>query len=335
MTLSHETRRLTVGFRDLDSLREVCGERDDHLRWLEDRLGVAVQVRGTEIRLEGRSHEATLAGRLLGTLSEQVARGIHVDSELLEGLLARESTPVAPVARPRNGGTNPTAERFGPAGRKVEARSPGQRAYLESIRAHDVVFAVGPAGSGKTWLAVASAITALERREVRRIVLTRPAVEAGEHLGFLPGDLAAKVNPYLRPLFDALAELVDEERLERMLEKGQIEIAPLAFMRGRTLAGAFVIFDEAQNCSVAQMAMLLTRLGQDAKVVVTGDLTQSDLPRGKRSGLNHAVEILSDLEGIGIVRLTRDDVVRHPLVARIVEAYANHAAHRAAEQAGA
>ncbi len=320
-------------------MREVCGERDAHLRWLEERFGVTVLARGTDVHLEGPAEEATLAGRLLGALSELANRGAPVDTETLERLLERETAGAGGGAsvrpRSRSPARSQAVDRYAPAGRRIEPRTPGQRAYMQTIHANDIVFAVGPAGSGKTWLAVASAVTALERREVRRIVLTRPAVEAGERLGFLPGDLAAKVNPYLRPLFDALAELVDEERLERMLQRGQIEIAPLAFMRGRTLSASFVILDEAQNCSVEQMAMLLTRLGHDAKAVVTGDMTQSDLPRGQISGLNHAVSILEDIDGIGVARLTSDDVVRHPLVARIVDAYAAHAGPRGNGGAGA
>ena len=200
-------------------------------------------------------------------------------------------------------------------------RTPGQRAYVRAIAANDVVFGVGPAGTGKTYLAVACALAAIQRHEVRRIVLTRPAVEAGERLGFLPGDLAAKVNPYLRPLFDALAELSDRERVERMVEREQVEVAPLAFMRGRTLASSYVILDEAQNCTVEQMAMLLTRLGPDSKCIVTGDPSQVDLPRGARSGLSHAIELLEEIEDIAVVRLTGDDVMRHPLVAKIAAAY--------------
>lgn len=214
-------------------------------------------------------------------------------------------------------------------GRATRARTPGQQAYLEAIAANDVVFGVGPAGTGKTFLAVARAYDAVQRHEVRRIVLTRPAVEAGERLGFLPGDLAAKVNPYLRPLFDALTELTDRDRVERMLEREQVEVAPLAFMRGRTLASSYVILDEAQNCTVEQMVMLLTRLGPDSKCIITGDPSQSDLPRGARSGLMHAIGLLEHIRGVAVSRLSSDDVVRHPLVAKIAAAYEADSLRRA------
>lgn len=205
--------------------------------------------------------------------------------------------------------------------RQVSAWTPGQHRYLQAMADHDVVLALGPAGTGKTWLAVAAALAALQRREVRRIVLTRPAVEAGEHLGFLPGDLQEKVSPYLRPLYDALKDLIDADKVARLLERGAIEAAPLAFMRGRTLASAFVILDEAQNTTPEQMLMLLTRLGDHTKMVVCGDPLQTDLRHGQQSGLAHALRVLRGVPGIGIVELDRGDVVRHPLVGRILEAY--------------
>lgn len=205
--------------------------------------------------------------------------------------------------------------------RQISAWTPGQHRYLQAMADHDVVLALGPAGTGKTWLAVAAALGALQRREVRRIVLTRPAVEAGEHLGFLPGDLQEKVSPYLRPLYDALKDLVDADKVARLLERGAIEAAPLAFMRGRTLASSFVILDEAQNTTPEQMLMLLTRLGDHTKMVVCGDPQQTDLRHGQLSGLSHALRVLRGVPGIGIVELERSDVVRHPLVGRILEAY--------------
>jgi phosphate starvation-inducible PhoH-like protein len=205
---------------------------------------------------------------------------------------------------------------------------------LEAIAQHDVVLALGPAGTGKTWLAVAAALAALQRREVRRIVLTRPAVEAGENLGFLPGDLQEKVSPYLRPLYDALKDLIDPDKVTRLLERGQIEAAPLAFMRGRTLSSAFVILDEAQNTTPEQMLMLLTRLGEHTKMVVCGDPDQTDLRYGQQSGLAHAQRVLQGVEGIGLVQLDRSDVVRHPLVGRILQAYDVERANRPANQTG-
>jgi phosphate starvation-inducible PhoH-like protein len=205
--------------------------------------------------------------------------------------------------------------------RLVQPRSDGQRRYVEAIRNHDLTFGIGPAGSGKTWLAVASALAALQRHEVKRIVLTRPAVEAGEHLGFLPGDLREKVSPYLRPLYDAMGDLVDADKIERMIERGQIEAAPLAFMRGRTLNNAFVIVDEAQNCTAEQLLMVMTRLGAHTRMVISGDPSQSDLPRRGMSGLERAVRVLQDVDGVAVVRLDGTDIVRHPLVGRIVQAW--------------
>jgi phosphate starvation-inducible protein PhoH and related proteins len=209
-------------------------------------------------------------------------------------------------------------------GRPLSARSAGQRRYVDLLRQHHVVFGVGPAGTGKTYLAMAFAVAALKRGQVRRLILTRPAVEAGEKLGFLPGDLSEKVDPYLRPLYDALEDMMPVERLEKMLEKGVIEVAPLAFMRGRTLSHAFVVLDEAQNTTREQMKMFLTRLGEGSRMVITGDATQIDLPRKRESGLVHALEVLAGVSTIGVCRLTASDVVRHPLVTAIVEAYEQH-----------
>ncbi len=206
-------------------------------------------------------------------------------------------------------------------GRPITPRSAGQKAYLEVLRRHDVVFGVGPAGTGKTYLAMAVAVAALQRGEVKKLILTRPAVEAGEKLGFLPGDLTEKVDPYLRPLYDALSDMVPAERAQRMLERGVIEVAPLAFMRGRTLAGAYVVLDEGQNTTREQMKMFLTRLGEGSRMVVTGDITQIDLPRRRDSGMVHALEVLAGVSHVGVSRLTSSDVVRHPLVAEIIEAY--------------
>jgi phosphate starvation-inducible PhoH-like protein len=229
-------------------------------------------------------------------------------------------TPAGKAAPAGSGGGGTPAGSPALAGR-VHAMTPGQEKYLAAIQKHDIVFAIGPAGSGKTYLAVASAIESLSRNEVNRIVLVRPAVEAGERLGFLPGDLAEKVNPYLRPLYDALHDMLNPHQVARYSERGVIEIAPLAFMRGRTLNNAFVILDEAQNTTPKQMKMFLTRLGRDARAVVTGDVTQVDLPDGDLSGLAHAREVLRDVDGVAFVKLERQDIVRHPLVQRIVDAY--------------
>jgi phosphate starvation-inducible PhoH-like protein len=295
---------------DAATMLVVTGERDRHLRWLETRLGVSIFARGTELRIDGPTAAVRRTEQVLDALLDRIARGLPLDGESFRLAVEESAVRNAPVAR--------VAERRRGSGR---ARTENQRRYLDAIARHDVVFGCGPAGTGKTFLAVAMAVEALERAEIKRIILTRPAVEAGERLGFLPGDLVAKVNPYLRPLLDALGDLLDPEGVERLIERGRIEIAPLAFMRGRTLSNAFVILDEAQNCTVEQMAMLLTRIGHDSKVVVTGDPSQTDLPRTQRSGLDHALAILEGIEGIDIVRFGPEDVVRHPLVARIAAAY--------------
>jgi phosphate starvation-inducible protein PhoH and related proteins len=319
--LQLQTRRLTVGFDDADSLRSLCGERDRNLRWLESRMGISVVARGTEVHLSGSGADVDLAGAVLRDISSRIDAGDAVDGDMMRRLVDQRTAS-------RSGAASRANERRPPAARDLLGRTPGQRAYVRAIASNDVVFGVGPAGTGKTFLAVACALEAVQRHEVRKIILTRPAVEAGERLGFLPGDLAAKVNPYLRPLFDALIEITDRERVDRMIEREQVEVAPLAFMRGRTLSSAYVILDEAQNCSSEQMAMLLTRLGPDSKCIVTGDPSQSDLPRGIRPGLSHSIDLLEDVEGVEVVRLAGSDVVRHPLVARIAAAYAADAARR-------
>ena len=323
-----ESKRVTVDFATDEGLRELCGERDSHLRWLEARLGITVVARGTALHLSGDADGVGLARDVLDNMARELDRGGTVDGSMMRRLVER---------RPNGGGrtsANAAARSLasdngnGQRHSEVLGRTEGQRRYVRAIDGNDVVFGVGPAGTGKTYIAVACGVEALRRHEVRRIVLTRPAVEAGERLGFLPGDLAAKVNPYLRPLFDALTELMDAEGVDRMVERQEIEIAPLAFMRGRTLSNAYVILDEAQNCTVEQMAMLLTRLGPDSKCIVTGDMSQSDLPRGQRPGLSHAIELLQDIEGIEVVHFDVSDVVRHPLVARIAAAYSEDASRR-------
>ncbi len=313
---------MTVGFDDFDSLRELCGERDQNLRWLESRLGISVVARGNTLHLSGDDVDVEVARDVLDQLAEQVRDGLTVDSNLLRRMVDQRSG----ISFSQNKSSR-TQRVAGPSQESM-ARTRGQRAYIRAIAKNDVVFGVGPAGTGKTFLAVACALAALQRHDVRRIVLTRPAVEAGERLGFLPGDLAAKVNPYLRPLFDALIELTDRERVERYVEREQVEVAPLAFMRGRTLASSYVILDEAQNCTRQQMVMLLTRLGPDSKCIITGDLSQSDLPHGHRSGLAHAIRLLEPIEDVAVIRFANSDVVRHPLVARIADAYARDAESR-------
>jgi phosphate starvation-inducible protein PhoH and related proteins len=305
-----------------DNLRlaHVCGSLDAHLRSIEAALDVRISRRNESFRVEGAKARAQRAVGLLQSLYERGRKPIAPEQLQLALVEAAADLHGGAVAAP--------ATDAGPAvpvlrTRRVElaGRTPNQVTYLQNIAAHDITVAIGPAGTGKTFLAVACAVDALERSSVQRIILTRPAVEAGERLGFLPGDLAQKVDPYLRPLYDALYDLMGMERVTKAFEKGQIEIAPLAFMRGRTLNHAFVILDEAQNTTTEQMKMFLTRIGFGAKAVVTGDVSQIDLPRGSESGLIEAERVLRRVRGIAFSRFTSADVVRHPLVARIVDAY--------------
>ncbi len=313
---------------DNTHLANLCGPLDDNLRQLADGMNVKLSRRGSRVTIEGELAE--LAGRILRRFHEQaVHRALSVDDIQL-GLVeigvgrqeqelkeeqAREADPL-PALDDESDSIALRTKRS-----DLRPRTPRQRDYLNNILKHDITFGVGPAGTGKTWLAVACAIDAMERDTVQRLVLTRPAVEAGERLGFLPGDLAQKVDPYLRPLYDALYDLMGFEKVQRLFEKQTIEIAPLAYMRGRTLNHAFVILDEAQNTTPEQMKMFLTRIGFGSKAVITGDPSQVDLPRGQDSGLAHAVKVLHDVQGIATTRFTSRDVVRHPLVARIVDAY--------------
>jgi phosphate starvation-inducible PhoH-like protein len=314
-------------------LANLCGPLDENLRQLADGLGVKLSRRGGRIVLEGE--QAELAAQVLRRFDEQAARKpLSVDDiqlGLVEIGVGRSEQPqgghpafnpaVLPPLEDHGEGLALRTRRA-----DLRPRTPRQRDYLDNILKHDITFGIGPAGTGKTWLAVACAIDAMERDTVQRLVLTRPAVEAGERLGFLPGDLAQKVDPYLRPLYDALYDLMGFERVQRLFEKQTIEIAPLAYMRGRTLNHAFVILDEAQNTTPEQMKMFLTRIGFGSKAVITGDPSQVDLPRGQQSGLAHAVGVLQDVQGIATTRFTSRDVVRHPLVARIVDAYEQAAA---------
>ncbi|HYG45942.1 MAG TPA: PhoH family protein [Bordetella sp.] len=314
---------------DNTHLANLCGPLDENLRQLADGMGVTLARRGSRVTLEGERSE--LAGRALRRFHEQaVHRALSVDDiqlGLVEmGVGRTEAAPADP--RGIDPAALPPAEGNGEDGivlrtrrSDLRPRTPRQHDYLTNILKHDITFGIGPAGTGKTWLAVACAIDAMERDSVQRLVLTRPAVEAGERLGFLPGDLAQKVDPYLRPLYDALYDLMGFDKVQRLFEKQTIEIAPLAYMRGRTLNHAFVILDEAQNTTPEQMKMFLTRIGFGSKAVITGDPSQVDLPRGQQSGLAHAVGVLEDVQGIATTRFTSRDVVRHPLVARIVDAY--------------
>ena len=298
-------------------LETLFGVHDQNIKYLESLLDVRIDARGQDVSIDGDPADVETAQRILEDFSDLFKEGKHfTDKELREAF--------AQIAEDRAFSLRDyfTKARFNPAGKKqVAPKSVNQRKYIQAIQEKDVVFGIGVAGTGKTYLAVAMAVQALMQKQVNRIVLARPAVEAGEKLGFLPGDLQDKVDPYLRPLYDALFDLIDYERVTRLLEKRVIEVAPLAFMRGRTLSDAFIILDEAQNTTSEQMKMFLTRIGFGSKAVITGDVTQVDLPTGKRSGLIEAERILSKLEGIEFVYFTDKDVVRHKLVQMIIRAY--------------
>jgi phosphate starvation-inducible protein PhoH and related proteins len=289
-------------------LSHLCGPMDAHLRSIEAGLQVSIAHRHEQFKVDGPKAQAQRAMELLQALYEMAERPIAADTlQLMMSGDGDEGPGEQPSLQTRRA--------------DLKARTPVQAAYLDNIASHDITFGIGPAGTGKTYLAVASAVDALERASVQRIVLTRPAVEAGERLGFLPGDLSQKVDPYLRPLYDALYDLMGFERVQKAFERNALEIAPLAFMRGRTLNNAFVILDEAQNTTPEQMKMFLTRIGFGAKAVITGDVSQIDLPKGQMSGLIDAERVLKRVKGIAFTRFTSADVVRHPLVARIVDAY--------------
>jgi len=299
----------------------LFGSRDVHLKMIEDAFGIRVSARGEEVLLEGPTEGVRGGERLIGGLTSLVKEGMVLRPDDVEFAI-----------RTFQGGEGASAWKDSIRGnceintskRIIVPKSPMQKRYLEAIRAHDLVLSIGPAGTGKTYLAMAMAVASLCRREVSRIILARPAVEAGEKLGYLPGDMIAKVNPYLRPLYDALYDMMDLERANRLIERGEIEIAPLAFMRGRTLNDSFVILDEAQNATSEQMKMFLTRLGFNSKAVVTGDITQVDLPRDRVSGLIEVRDILAEIPGIVFVYFTEKDVVRHRLVQEIIKAYQRH-----------
>lgn len=304
-------------FEDINLMRGLFGERNFNLQLIEKSVGVKLNVRGNRLMIEGEKLDVELADNLLEQLYELLRHGYPIypsDIEYAVRLLQSDAS-----AKLKNIFLDTV---YIVSKKKViTPKTKSQKEYIEAIRHHDIVFGIGPAGTGKTYLAMAMAISALMRGEVMRIILTRPAVEAGEKLGFLPGDLYEKVNPYLRPLYDALHDMMDFDRAAKLLQKGVIEVAPLAFMRGRTLNDAFVILDEAQNTTSEQMKMFLTRLGYNAKTVVTGDITQIDLPTGTSSGLIEAKEILDGIEGIKFIYFDKTDVIRHRLVRKIIRAY--------------
>ena len=311
-----------VDLRDNDVALGVSGNHAENLKAIERRLGVRVGQRGTELHLSGPADAVASAVRLVEQLETILRAGQPVGREDVEQGLKMLGRSASPEQGLDSLVLGPVLSR---AGRHVAPKSLAQKRYVDAIRRHDIVFGIGPAGTGKTYLAMAMAVAALQDRSVKRIILARPAVEAGEKLGFLPGDLAEKVNPYLRPLYDALHDMMDAGRAAQLVEEGTVEVAPLAFMRGRTLNDAFVILDEAQNTTPEQMKMFLTRLGFGSKMVITGDITQVDLPRDQQSGLIVVADILKEIEGVEFVRFGGEDVVRHRLVQRIVEAYDEHA----------
>jgi phosphate starvation-inducible PhoH-like protein len=309
--------RKKLALPDHELIGILCGEHNVHLQLLEKRIGLSVNVRGNDLTLEGKDWEVEHAENVLNQLYELIKEDYPIyvnDVEYAIRILSRDQSANLKkifldkvyIASNKN---------------VITPKSINQKEYIDSIRGFDIVFGIGPAGTGKTYLAMAMAIASLVKKEVKRVVLARPAVEAGERLGFLPGDLYEKINPYLRPLYDALHDMMDFEDASRLIQRGVIEVAPLAFMRGRTLNDSFVILDEAQNTTPEQMKMFLTRLGFSSKAVITGDVTQTDLPEGKISGLIEARDLLEGIKGIKFVYFSREDVIRHPLVQEIIDAY--------------
>ena len=307
---------IRMDFEDNDILALLSGEHNHYLAHIEKSLDVSLDSFGNSIKITGPAKSTKTARRVIEGLYKKIHANatINFDKVMIDDTLrwminGNQDAPTAGAA------TIDTWKK------KIVAKTKGQQEYLRLLRSNEVMFGLGPAGTGKTYMAVARAVEALKKREVERIILSRPAVEAGERLGFLPGDMKEKVDPYLRPLYDALYDMMPADKVDRMLVSGEIEIAPLAFMRGRTLSNAHVIIDEAQNTTPVQMKMVLTRLGQDSHMVITGDLSQIDLPSGQPSGLAEAVSILDSIRGVGIIHLSGEDVVRHPVVARILQAY--------------
>ena len=308
-----------IKFQSQAEAQALLGTQDINLKSIEKEFRIKLIQRGEHLKISGTLTNIKRAEELLNYLLEGIRSGnTEIGKRDLEYLIANFKTgknQLPPAKQIDSGFTRSLGAR------QVGPKTSGQRDYVEAIQKHDIVFGMGPAGTGKTYLAMACAVEALKKQEVRRIILTRPAIEAGESLGFLPGDMQAKISPYLRPLYDALYDMMDAERIEKYIETGIIEVAPLAYMRGRTLNDAFIILDEAQNCTAEQMKMFLTRLGFDSKAVITGDMTQSDLPNAKPIGLLQAQEILQAIEGIKFIYFSGSDVVRHALVQKIIEAY--------------
>ena len=329
MTSQKNTTRVALEPANIDRIQMLCGPFDDNLKQIEKRLSVSIDYNLNEFEITGSDSGCNAAKTVLQKLYVDTApiKGEAQDITPTQVNLALVESRILDQNDDDNDEDNPYSVQYGKEVNiktkkgVIKPRTPNQAQYVKNIVANDITFGIGPAGSGKTYLAVAAAVDALERQEVRRILLTRPAVEAGEKLGFLPGDLSQKVDPYLRPLYDALFEMLGFERVEKLMERQVIEIAPLAYMRGRTLNDSFIILDESQNTTIEQMKMFLTRIGFNSKAVVTGDITQIDLPRNVKSGLKHAVEVLNGVEGLSFNFFEAKDIVRHPVVARIEKAY--------------
>ncbi|QCT70971.1 phosphate starvation-inducible protein PhoH [Eubacterium maltosivorans] len=300
-----------------ETMSKVFGKYDENIKLIEERLKVDVMVRGGALKIRGESRRVEAAVRVVEEMIRTIAGQGGITKDNTEYILTLQSKGL----EKEYSALNDDIICYTMRGKPIRSKTLGQKRYIDAIRHNDIVFGIGPAGTGKTYLAMAMAITAFKNGEVDRLILTRPAVEAGEKLGFLPGDLQDKVDPYLRPLYDALFEIMGAEAFEKNMEKGLIEVAPLAYMRGRTLENAYIILDEAQNTTPEQMKMFLTRFGQGSKIVVTGDITQIDLPGGKRSGLKEVRRILRGIQDIAFIEFSQDDVVRHRLVQRIIEAY--------------
>ncbi|MCE2516437.1 MAG: PhoH family protein [Alphaproteobacteria bacterium] len=316
-----QNHSIKLEFQDNEFLPFLYGHHNSNLTAIEQALDVSLDSFGNIIKITGSEHNTSTAKVTIEALYKRIANTTTTERDISSSMVKDALRWAADAS---NDGMKAFANSDGALDtwrKVVTPKSAGQQTYLEALSRHDVVFGLGPAGTGKTYLAVAKAVEALKAKRIERIVLSRPAVEAGERLGFLPGDMKEKVDPYLRPLYDSLYDMMPPDMVDRMLASGQIEIAPLAFMRGRTLAQSYVIIDEAQNTTPVQMKMVLTRLGDDSRMVITGDLSQVDLPSGQKSGLDDAVSILDDVKGVGIIRLKGSDVVRHPVVARILTAY--------------
>lgn len=309
---------MLLSLENIDAYQKLFGMNDRNMAVLEQELSVVSALRGQELQFRGDAENVAAAETAVARLITLLQHGETVDPMRIRYVVSLVREGKSDLLDQLSGSDVIAITH---RGRPIRSKTLGQRAYVEAVRKHELTLAVGPAGTGKTYLAMAMAVVALKAKEVERIVLTRPAVEAGEKLGFLPGDMTQKVDPYLRPLYDALHELMGADSYQRLAERGTVEVAPLAFMRGRTLSDAFIILDEAQNATSEQMKMFLTRLGANSRCIVTGDVSQTDLPRDKKSGLVEAVNVLRNVEGVAIVELTARDVVRHELVQRIVQAY--------------